>query len=186
MLGVNMKNVESAGAYPRPKPGGYVIKITSAINNKQNERIDMEFDFSEGEFKGYYADMKERLGWHNGKFSKSYKTKALPFLKGFIEAIQTSNDSTDGLVVGDFDDIDETKLPGLIVGMVMGEKEYLGNDGKKKVRLDTYNAQFIPVEGIRSGSYTVPEFQPLEEVPPATGVVDMSEFGPVNDDDVPF
>ena len=87
MLGVNMSNIESAGVYPRPKAGGYVIKITSAVNNKQNERIDIEFDFAEGDFKDYYRDMQERFKFWGGKFAKSYKAKALPFLKSFIEAV---------------------------------------------------------------------------------------------------
>lgn len=188
MIGVNMSNVESAGSYPRPKAGGYVIRIENVTNNKQKERLDIEFDFFEGEFKGYYRDMQDRFKFWGGKFSKSYTAKALPFLKGFIENIQASNENTDGLVIGDFEDIDETKLPGLIVGMVVGEKAYIGNDGKEKVKLDTYNASFVPVEDIHSGNFTVPEFQPLEDKPPeSAGVVDMSmNFGPVSDDDVPF
>lgn len=183
-----MSNIESAGSYPRPKAGGYVIRITSAANNKQNERIDIEFDFAEGEFAGYYKDMQERFKFWGGKFSKSYKERALPFLKSFIEMVQESNANTDGLVIGDFEDVDETKLIGMLVGMVVGEKAYIGNDGKEKVKLDTYNASFISVEDVRSGNYTVPEFQPLEEKPPeAAGVVDMSgNFGPVNDNDIPF
>jgi hypothetical protein len=186
MIGVNMSNIESAGSYPRPRAGGYVIKITSAVNNKKNERIDIEFDFAEGDFVDYYKDMQERFNFWGGKFAKSYKAKALPFLKGFIEAVQASNSNTDGLVVGDFEDVDETKLVGMKVGMVVGEKEYIGNDGNKKVKLDTYNANFIPADDIRSDNYTVPEFQPLENKPPeSAGVVDMS-FGPISDDDVPF
>ena len=189
MIGVNMSNVESAGSYPRPKPGGYVIRIEKVENNKQKERLDIEFDIVEGEFAGYYKDMQERNGWHTGKFSKSYRTNALPFLKGFIEAVIKSNtpESVEGLVIDDFVDIDESKLVSLIVGMVVGEKEYIGVDGKKKTRLDTYNASFIPAEKIRAGDYTVPEFQPLAEAPESSGVVDMSVgFTPTVDDDVPF
>ena len=186
MIGVNMSNVESAGTYQRPKPGGYVIRITSVTNNKQKERLDIEFDIAEGEFAGYYKDMQERAGWHTGKFSKSYKAKALPFFKGFIKAVVDSNKDVSGLIVGDFEDVDETRLDGKLVGMAVGEKEYIGNDGQKKTRLDTYNAVFLAADDIRSGNYTVPEFQPLQEAPQSTGVVDTTAFGPVSDEDVQF
>lgn len=187
MIGVNMSNIESAGTFLRPKAGAYVIKIVSAVNNKPNERLDIEFDFAEGELEDYYKDMQDRFKFWGGKFSKSYKAKALPFFRGFIEAVVKSNANTEGLVVGDFEDVDETKLPGLLLGMVVGEKEYIGNDGKKKVRLDTYNAKFITVDDVKAGNYTVPEFIPLEEEPETNGVVDMSGgFEELRADDCPF
>ena len=187
MIGVNMSNIEAAGNYPRPKAGGYVIKITSVANNKQKERLDIEFDFAEGELEDYYKDMQDRFKFWGGKFSKSYKANALPFFRGFIETVDGCN-NVDGLIIKDFEDVDETKLVGLRVGMVVGEKEYIGNDGKKKVRLDTYNAKFVPVDDIRSGNYTVPEFIPLEETPNESAeVVDMTgDFGPITNDECPF
>jgi len=187
MIGVNMSNIESAGTFPRPKAGAYVIKIVSATNNKPNERLDIEFDFAEGELEDYYKDMQDRFKFWGGKFTKSYKARALPFFRSFIEAVVRSNPDVDGLVIGNYEDVDETKLPGLKVGMVVGEKEYIGNDGKKKIRLDTYNAKYIPIEDIRAGNYTVPEFIPLEETPSESAeVVDTTAFGPVSDDDMPF
>lgn len=188
MLGINMSNVETAGTYPRPQPGGYVIEIISAVNNTKKERIDIEFDIVEGRFEGYYQDMQKRLGWHNAKFSKSYKEKALPFFRSFIEVVLGSNGNTDGLVIGDFEDIDETKLVGKRLGVVVGEAEYLGNDGEKKIRLDFYNATFVTIDTIHSGNYTVPEFKPLQaQTPQSTGVVDTTAgFGPITDDDCPF
>ena len=72
--------------------------------------------------------------------------------------------------------------------MVVGEKEYIGNDGLKKVKLDTYNAAFVSADDIRSGNYEVPELIPLEEYPqPNAEVIDTTAgFGPVSDDDMPF
>ena len=190
MIGINFSNVDAAGTYSRPKAGGYVAKITRVVNDKAKERLDIEFDFAGGEFAGYYQDLYARRGFWAGKFSKSYKEKALPFFKGFIEAVVASNPNTDGLVIGDFEDVDETKLVGLAVGMVVGEKEYIGNDGIKKVKLDVYNAKFVPASNIASGNFEVPELIPLEEYPAAqntTEVVDTTaDFGPVNDDDMPF
>lgn len=188
MIGINMGSVEAAGTYPRPKAGGYVIRITSVLNDIQKERLDIEFDFYEGEFAGYYKDLYDRRHFWAGKFSKSYKEKALPFFKGFVETVLKSNADADGLVIGNYEDIDETKLRGLLVGMVVGEKEYIGNDGLKKIKLDTYNANFLPVSDIRDGNYEVPELVPLEDTPVSMPeVVDTTtSFGPVNDSDLPF
>lgn len=189
MLGINLQNVESASNYPKPAPGAYVIEITKAVNNKDKERIELEFDICAGDFAGYYKDMKDRLGWHSAKFNKSYKTKALGFLKSFIQVILDSNGDTDGLVVGDFEDIDETKLVGKKLGIVVGEAEYMGNDGTKKVKLDFYNATFIDLETYRKGEYTVPDFKPLAgySAPDGGGVVDTTAgFEPMTYDDNPF
>ena len=199
MLGTNMSNVDAAGNYARPKAGGYVIRIKAVNNDKPKERIEVEFDIYEGEFKGYYADLYERAGFWAGKFTKSYKEKALPFFRAFLEAVIASNIDTEGLIIGDFEDVDETKLVGMVVGMVVGEREYIGNDGKQKTALDNYNAIFKSVEDVRNGKYTVPEFKPLQPAPQeaSNGVVDMSApassndavpdgFGPVDDADIPF
>lgn len=188
MLGINLEKVDTAGTYKRPKAGGYVIMITKVINDTAKERLDIEFDITEGDFKDYYKDLKERRGFWAGKFSKSYKEKALPFLKGFLCCVKASNSDTEGLIIGDFEDVDETKLVGKTVGMVVGEKEYIGNDGLKKIKLDTYNAAFVSADDIRSGNYEVPELIPLEEYPqPNAEVIDTTaSFGPVSDDDMPF
>ena len=187
MLGVNLSNVDAANNYPKPGPGGYVIQITSAKNNAEKERIEMEFDIVEGSFSGYYRDMKERLGWHTAKFNKSYKQKALSFFKGFIEAILNSNGDCSGLVVGDFEDIDETKLVGKRLGMVVGEAEYIGNDGLQKVKLDFYNATFVTIDTIHKKDFTIPEYKALTSVPNSADVVDTTvNFGPISDDDMPF
>lgn len=192
MLGINLSGVDSAGGFRRPEAGGYVVRITRAINNPKNTRIEMEFDIIEGEFAGYYADLKGRAGFWGGTFSKSYSPKALPFLKSFIELVQKCNPGTTGLVIGDFEDIDETKLVGMVIGMVVGEQEYMGNDGKVKTRLDWYNADYCTPETVRIGDYKIPEFKALDAKPQATGrVTDTTQPDPVQgfqqvDNDLPF
>lgn len=191
MIGRNLSKVDAAGQYPRPKPGGYVIRITNVQNNVKNERIEIEFDIAEGEFAGYYKGLQERAKFWGGKFYKSYKENAQPFLKQFIELILECNPGTDGLVVGDWEDIDETRLVGKAIGMVVGEKEYMGNDGRVKTKLDTYNAEFTTVDAIRAGEFEVPAFKPLQEqdqpMPGSGNVVDTTAgFGPVSDNDMPF
>lgn len=177
MLGVNMNNVDAAGNYEKPKAGGYVIIIRDVQNDKAKERLDIEFDFFEGPFKNYYQELKDRAGFWAGRFNKSYKTKALPFFKQFLEAVIASNPDHEGLIIGDYEDVDETKLTSKLVGMVVGEREYIGNDGVKKIALDNYNAQFVSVTDIHEGNYTVPDFKPLAPAPTSSGVVDLSVDG---------
>ena len=115
--------------------------------------------------------------------------RALPFFKAFIEVVRKSNANTDGLVIGDYEDIDETKLVGMDIGVVVGEREYDGSDGIRKTGLDWYNATFVTIEDIRSGNYSVPELRVTGTKAPAESVdvVDMSEgYGPLDPNDVPF
>lgn len=198
MLGIDIRGVEAAGNYPKPKAGAYIIRITKATNNPGKKRVEFEFDIAAGEFKGYFQGLYDRAHFWGGNFSKSYTEKAMGFLRAFVDAVQESNEDANGIIV-DVDgteDVDETKLVGKLVGMVVGEKEYIGNDGQIKVKLDTYNATFITISDLNEGNYTVPEFVPLnmDQVQPAAAgnVVDTTSdaaiegFGPVSDDETPF
>lgn len=184
-----MSNVNAAGNYPRPTPGGYVMRIESVNNNVQKEQLDICFEFV-GEFNGYCQSIKDKFNFWPARCTKSYKDKALPFFKAFIETVIFSNEDTTGLVIGDYEDVDETKLVGKLVGVVVGEREYDGNDGTRKTGLDWYNATFVTTDDIATGDYVVPELRitgSKATVTESTGVVDMSaSFGPVNDEDVPF
>ena len=191
MINKNMSNVEAAGQYKRPTPGGHIMKIVKVRNNEQKETLELSLDFTEGELNDYYKQLNERFGFWGSRTNKSYKEKALPFFRAFIEAVMESNTDTDGLVIGDYESVDETKLEGKLIGVVVGEREYTGNDGLQKTGLDWYNAKFVPVADIRDGNYTVPELRKAADqnstasggVVVATG--DM-EFGPVDDKDIPF
>lgn len=190
MIGRNMSNVNAAGNYPRPVPGGYVMRIESVNNIKQKEQLEICLDFTDGDLSGYCNTIKDKFGFWPARCSKSYKEKALPFFKAFIKAVQGSNVDTTGLVIGDFEDVDETKLVGKVVGVVVGEREYDGNDGTRKKALDWYNASFVVIDDIINGNYEVPVLRVTGSkatTTESTGVVDMSAgYGPISADDVPF
>jgi len=189
MIGRNMSNVNAAGNYPRPTPGGYIMRIESVNNNVSKEQLEICFEFIGEELKGYCANIKDRFGFWPARCTKSYKDKALPFFRAFIEAVQASNAETTGLVIGDFEDVDETKLVGKMVGVVVGEREYDGNDGTRKKAIDWYNASFVTTDDIHNGNYEVPELRitGTKATVTAADVVDYStSFGPVTEDDMPF
>lgn len=201
MLGINLSGVSAAGGSTMIEPGGYVIEITRVKNDTVNFRLEIEFDIAEGPYAGYYKDEAER-NWWKGKVYKQYgKTKngkdARPFFKKFIETIEDSNGGAPGLVVQVTDedgepqeDIDETKLVGLKLGIVFGLEEKVSkNTGNIYRKEDFFNATFVTIDTIHSGDFTVPELKRLDKQPnnDAIGVVDTTAgFGQIQDDDVPF
>lgn len=194
MLGINLNGVSTAGGSTMIEPGGYVIEITKVSNDTMKFKLDIEFDIAEGPYTDYYED---KDGWKHS-VSKYYTEKAKPFFKKFIETIEDSNGGAPGLVVQVTDedgepqeDIDEAKLVGMKLGIVFGLEEKVskktGNIYRKE---DFFNAEFVTVDDIHEGKFTVPELKKLENVPTApssTDVVDTTAgFTPIKDEDVPF
>jgi len=56
---------------------------------------------------------------------------------------------------------DESTLIGKLIGMVLGEEEYIGNDGNLKTKL--YVVKEVPVEDIKAGKFKVPALKKLPE-----------------------
>ena len=191
MLNLNLKDVD-ASSYDKLGPGGYVIQITKAQNNPKLNRVDFEFDVAEGKFAGYYKEIKDKFNFWGGCFVKSYTERALPFFKKFVDTLVECNPDIDGIVVGDYEDINEEKMVGARIGMIVGEKVYIGNDGKIKTRLDTYNAQFVTIETIYNEDYVVPE--KVDETARATEAKSVGNvtdttipgFQAIQDDEIPF
>ena len=189
MIGRNLSNVSAAGDYAKPVPGGYVMRIEAVRNNIQKNQLELYLDFTGGDFAGYNKQFKDKFGWWPAKCIRSYTDRALPFMRAFVETLIECNADTTGLVIGDFEDVDETKMVGKLIGVVVGEREYDGNDGVRKTALDWYNAKFVTIECIRSGQYTIPEKRVADQTPQVSQpqVVDMSaQVGLLQEDDEPF
>lgn len=179
MLNLNLKNI-SASNYNKPGPGGYVIQITKAKNNSKLNRVEFEFDFAEGQFAGYYKEVKDKFNFWGGRFYKFYTERALPFFKKFVDTLVECNPDIEGIIVGDWEDIDEEKMVGARIGMIVGEKVYIGKDGKIKTDLDTYNAQFVTIETIYNEDYAIPE-----KVDETGGATKAKGVGNVTDTTIP-
>lgn len=198
MLGINLNGVNAAGGNAVIDAGGYIIEITKVKNDTTNFKLEIEFDIAEGPYKGHYKEEAER-SWWKGKFYKQYgKTKngkdARPFFKQFIETIEASNGGAPGLVVEITDengepqeDIDESKLIGMRLGIIFGLEEKVSKSGNIYKREDFFNAKFVTTDVIESGEYTVPELKMLPEAKGCFDVVDTTEgFETLKDNDVPF
>ncbi len=129
-------------------PGGYVCRIEDVQDNPDKEYLYIEFDVAEGEFKGYYSQLASSFGFWGGRFYRSYKERALGMFKSFILSVEESNPGYK------FDD-DESSLIGKMVGIVLQEEEYIGNDGNKKTRLIVNKTKTI--DQIREGKFRIPE-----------------------------
>lgn len=165
MRQVNLENVQEAGEFERLGAGGYVCKITKVTDVPVNENtgkgdyLQIEYDIAEGEYKNYYKKLEESLDFWGGKYKVSYKEKALGFFKRMCSAVNKSNP---GFVFdGGKQNRDEQTLVGKYIGMVLGEEEYIGNDGNKKTRL--YIKTEKDIKDIRSGNFEVPKLKKLEE-----------------------
>lgn len=178
-----MTNVQEAGEFPKLVAGGYVCRYTNVEDKPDKEYLYMEFDIAEGEFKDYYKQMNENLKFWGGRLFRSYKEKAQPMFKRMCSAVTKSNP---GYLFDGNTNSDEKTLVGKLVGLVLGEEEYTGNDGSLKTRLYVYAEK--SVDDIRSGNFKVPPLKKLADgTPTASTTADTSFMSTEGtDEEVPF
>ena len=169
---------QASGDFERLPAGGYVVKITDVKDEPAKSYIVITYDISEGQYRGFYKDMDEKLVKLH-QFIRSYKPTALGMFKAFINAIDDSNGTKFGDVI-EAKGLDESKLIGKIFGALIGEEEYEDNRGEVKTVLKVRTC--VEADRIRKGNFKVPELKKLEkkqsEVP--------SGFQPLGDTDLPF
>lgn len=155
MRKINWDNIQERqdGEFISPAPGGYIAKITRVSDDEQREFLKIEWDFAEGEFKGYNQATFDRAGFWPGAFIRSYKQTALGFFKGFKTCLETSNRGYR------FDESRLNDMAGRYIGVVIGEEEYQKNDGTVGKRM--YVAQVRSGQAIRNGEFKVPELKKL-------------------------
>ena len=157
----NYENVQaSSGEFARPTAGGYICKIIDVEDVPMNEQgkgdyLRIQYDIADGEFKGYYKEQFDRWGGNwNASFIRSYKEKALGMLKHFTNCIEHSN-------AGYAWDWNEKGLVGKVVGLVLGEEEYIKKDGSVAVKLAVKDVK--TTEQILRGESKVPAIKKLAE-----------------------
>ena len=174
------------GDVERMTPGGHIVKIMNArMDMSKNGRpmLVVSFDICEGSpLDGFYRrkhDSRKNAGFTTGwggvirfMLYASDGVSTNGFFKGFITSVEESNP-------GYRFNWDERGLEGKLVGLVFGEEEYLGNDGKPHTSVKAQQAR--SVEAIRAG-VPVPQAKKLnaESAKPVQG------FTEVEDDELPF
>lgn len=178
----NIAEVQEAGDSKRLPAGGYVCKYTKVEDNDKKNYLYMEFDIAEGEFKGYYEELADRLDFWAGKCYRSYTEKALPMFKRMCSAVTKSNK---GFIFDGNEHCDESTLVGKKVGMILGEEEYIGNDGSVKTRL--YVAREISVDDLKAGKFKIPDVKKVNDAPAEVKQDDDFMAIPENsDEETPF
>jgi hypothetical protein len=139
------------GDFETLEPGGYVCRIRQATESQTSggsPLLIVLFDIDEGPHKGYYQrtfDRKKASG-QDAKWTGTYRQltegKSLPFFKGMIAGIESSNNGYKW-------DWKEAALKGKVFGGVFGEEEYRKNNGDIGVSVKC--TQIRSVEAIRKG-----------------------------------
>lgn len=181
MRKIDMSDVKEAGEFRRPSAGAYICKITDVIDVSSKEYLKVFYDIDQGEFKGYYSEMRmNHPDWDwAGAYVKSYKPTALALFKRFCSAVSKSN----GNYVFDAGQInsEEKTLVGKLIGLVFQDEEYYGNDGSVKTRIKP--CREFPIDKI--ADQKIPD--PIKL--PATAAADQTNpaFVPAGvDEELPF
>jgi hypothetical protein len=175
----DFENVKAAeGGDSKPQAGGYVCVITSVTDVPDREYLLVEFDIAEGPHAGYCSERAGRFGnWPSmGRTYRSYKGSAVGMFKAFVKSVEESPENK-----GYAWDWNEKKLAGKSFGAVLGEEEFLGQDGSVRTGLKLVACK--TTDQIRSGDFRVPAVKKLKESerPAASGA-----FTDVTTDDIPF
>lgn len=176
MKNINWEEVKEISQFPIP--GGYAAKITRVEDREDKEYLWIEWDFADGQFKGYNKETYDKLGFWGFPIIRSYKESALSFFKAFKTSVENSNP---GYTFKN----DPQSLVGKYVGVVLGEEEYQAKDGSIKKRL--YVAEIHSGEKIRNGDFKIPELKRLPGHETSSSVQNNNDFVETDDDDdLPF
>ena len=186
-LGLDYQRAEAATQteYQKLPAGGYVCRITKATDfpngNEYSDKpyLEIEYDIAEGEYAGYYSDEwgKTNTWAHSTRWY--YSPKALGMFKGCLKAVDESNGTSFETAAAT--GIDERRLAGCLVGMIIGEEEYKSNTGEVRTRLEVRGTRAVQV--IREGKFKQPELKKLEADVP--DLIPSKPDAPVGDD-LPF
>lgn len=165
MRPIDWNNVEEATSeFEKVTPGGYIAIITAVTDEPAKEYLKMELDIIDGKFAGYFTELCNAKGFWGLTLYRSYKESALGFFKAFKNCVEACNR---GYIFNN----DETTLKGKVIGIVLGEEEYIANDGSEKTRLYIHSTK--TVDEIKEGKFKVPELKKRKE----TGNVSGNAFG---------
>ena len=98
MIGRNMSNVNAAGNYPRPVPGGYVMEINAVSNNPQKEQLEICLEFTDGNLKGYCANIKDRFNFWPARCTVHASKLCVPRTDILGKLLLVKTEYSDGVV----------------------------------------------------------------------------------------
>lgn len=180
MRDINWDEVQEQqeGEFNRPAPGGYIARIVNVEDREDREDLKIEWDFAEGQYAGRNAEVFNRFGFWPITMYRSYSKKAEGYFKSFKTCVEVSNQNYT------FRN-NPSSLEGKLVGVVLGEEEYVSKQGEVKTKLYVY--QVRSVKTIRDGSFKTPELKKLASRPASQSEFCAGNFTPLSDDgELPF
>ena len=194
MNAYNEAEASTGSDYQRMPAGGYVVRI-QAVRVKgedygrvidypeEKQYIKLIYDIDEGDFAGKYSD-EYWAGPDKDYGHQIYLSwKNMGAFKGSIKCIEESNPGFDAMAAFTADMYD--MFIGKRVGLVLGEEEYLANDGSVKTRFGF--PRLKSVDDIHNGRFKVPPLKKLDGA--QTSTTTEAQSGAASDDvysDVPF
>lgn len=146
----------TGGKFKQLPAGGYVCAIKKVVDHPDEEYLEVQYDVARGEHKGYFTNFEKEMGWAKNTFRVYYREgKVQSFFKSFITSIEESNKNFK------FDGTHEKTLEKKYIGLVIGIREYLGNDGKVKTTEDV--RLYRSIKAIKDGDFTMPELRKLDD-----------------------
>lgn len=159
-------------------PDGYICRIKSVevVNSNDSERMVVDFDIDEGEYKGFFQseydnNAYEQKRWKgrmsvfcpmNDGSDRDNRTKRR--LKAFVTCVEHSNPGFKW-------NFDEKSFEGKRVGILFRSEEWEYN-GKTGFATRPFIA--ISADRVKSGDYEVPEAKVLPKASAAAWTVDTS------------
>lgn len=144
----NWTEVEPAGSSRMIPAGGYVARITAVEDVERSEYLRFTFDIAEGEHKGFF-EADDRPYTH--QFVRSYKPKAVGFMRRFLDCIEESNDN---FTLAGWDSNPQS-LVGKLVGVVIQREDYTNKNGEDRSRMNV--EEYASAADIRAGRFKLPE-----------------------------
>lgn len=149
------KTAAFTGEFETMTPGGYVAKILKVDSEEKNygTLLRIGFDIAEGEKKDFFKKRFDQDKETNadakwkGMYYQTVKESDLKFFKGFITAIEKSNN-------GYTWNWDEQTLVGKLIGFIFSEEEYEHSNGG--IRISCKPTRVRSVEEIKKGVQVPP------------------------------
>lgn len=198
MPNINMSDYKAAsastGEVAKMPAGGYVVRIQAVRTQGEDysgrpinyvdekQYVKLIYDIAEGDFSGKYSDE-----YWQGE-SKDYghciymSWKNLGALKNTITSFDDSNPGFDAMAAFTADNWQ--LFVGKLLGIVLGEEEYIGNDGSVKTRYTM--PRIKSVADIRAGKYRTPELKKLPDNQRPAQTSTVADPASIYDDDIPF
>lgn len=182
-------NIKEAGGSSKYllDAGGYICAIKSVEDVPANNYVKIEYDVVKGKdakffTKKFEEDAKSRgdKAFWGGYFTRSYDEQGMSRWKGFITSVENSNP---GKFTWNPEAPDLSKMKNKYIGLVIGQREKQGNNGK--VYLQNYVVTTKSIESIENGDFQVPEIKRLDAAKTTATKSTEAFTNPFNDvDDV--